>query len=420
MKNNRTILITAYAINPYWGSEQGMGWNFISNIPKEFKLIVITRGENEIYINRFIKENKLNLSNIEFHYFDFTQNSKWNKSSLTVMLHYWIWQIRVVSFIEKANFKFDICHCLNFHTDWVPSFLFKFNKPFIWGPIGHHEKIPNIFMGKYSINQLLKDRLAWGIKKYFWKYSSALKKTASSADFILTMNSKSLPLLPKPDKRLINLSSVGSRPYLNQWTINDAVERYENKRFEILCIARFVPLKGIDLVLEAFSTFLNKIDSPEYIKLKIIGKGECEGLYLDIIKNLKIEKYVNIIKWMPHEELDQVYRNSHVFLFPSHEGAGMVVVEALANGLPVICLDNDGPGEIIDEFCGFKIKASFYDEAVNEIAIKLSLMHGDRDLCMQLSVNAFKRWDSNYSWDKKGLILGNLYNKISIDENHNN
>ena len=418
MKNKPTILITAYAINPFWGSEQGMGWNFIANIPKDFELKVITRSENEKHINRFIETNKLNVSNIEFYYFDFTQNNKWNKSSFTVMAHYWIWQTRVISFIETSNIEFDICHCLNFHTDWVPSFLFKFKKPFIWGPIGHHEKIPKIFMINYTAKQLFKDRFTWNLKKYFWKYSSALKKTASSADLILTMNTKSLPFLPRPDKRLINLSSVGSRPYLKDWTIDDASEKYNNKQFEILCIARFVPLKGIDIVLGAFATFLKNTDSSEYIKLKIIGKGECESLYLQIIKELNIEKYVSIIKWMPHEELDQVYRSSHVFLFPSHEGAGMVVVEALANGLPVICLDNDGPGEIIDESCGFKIKANSYDEAINNIAIKLALMRGNRDLCMQYSVNAFKRWSSHYSWENKGIMLGNVYNKILNDENY--
>jgi len=48
--------------------------------------------------------------------------------------------------------------------------------------------------------------------------------------------------------------------------------------------------------------------------------------------------------------------NSYIFLFPSFEGAGMVVIEAMAAGLPVVCLDYSGPGEIVTDECGIKIK----------------------------------------------------------------
>ena len=47
-----------------------------------------------------------------------------------------------------------------------------------------------------------------------------------------------------------------------------------------------------------------------------------------------------------------IFQNGVAFLFPSHEGAGMVVTEALSFGLPVICLDNAGPGELIDSSSG--------------------------------------------------------------------
>lgn len=39
------ILINAYAVNPYWGSEQGMGWNWVINIARYCNVYVITEGE---------------------------------------------------------------------------------------------------------------------------------------------------------------------------------------------------------------------------------------------------------------------------------------------------------------------------------------------------------------------------------------
>lgn len=40
---------------------------------------------------------------------------------------------------------------------------------------------------------------------------------------------------------------------------------------------------------------------------------------------------------------------SDIFLFPSFEGGGMVVLEAMAAGLPVVCLDYGGPGEMVTD-----------------------------------------------------------------------
>ena len=39
------ILIDAYAISPNWGSEQGMGWNWVSNLARYCNLYIITEGE---------------------------------------------------------------------------------------------------------------------------------------------------------------------------------------------------------------------------------------------------------------------------------------------------------------------------------------------------------------------------------------
>jgi len=57
MKN--TILITAYAVNPYKGSEDGIAWNIISQIASHNKVIAITRKNNEAAINQYLAENPL-------------------------------------------------------------------------------------------------------------------------------------------------------------------------------------------------------------------------------------------------------------------------------------------------------------------------------------------------------------------------
>ena len=52
-----TILLTAYAINPYKGSEDGMGWNFALQAASNNKLIVFTRKNNRPHIEKYQNEN---------------------------------------------------------------------------------------------------------------------------------------------------------------------------------------------------------------------------------------------------------------------------------------------------------------------------------------------------------------------------
>ena len=53
----KTILATAYAVNPYKGSEDGMGWNMILQIARFQKVIAVTRENNEPKIVKYMKEN---------------------------------------------------------------------------------------------------------------------------------------------------------------------------------------------------------------------------------------------------------------------------------------------------------------------------------------------------------------------------
>jgi hypothetical protein len=172
----KTILATAYAINPYKGSEDGMGWNFILQIARFQNVIAITRENNKAYIDKYMEEHPhADYSKIQFLYFDLPYWMRfWKKGSRGAMLYYLLWQKAIIPFIKKQALHFDIVHNLNFHNDWTPSYLWKLNKPFVWGPIGHHPLIPKQYLQAYAFKHVIKDRLTWLVKKYFWNISCQL------------------------------------------------------------------------------------------------------------------------------------------------------------------------------------------------------------------------------------------------------
>ena len=100
---NKTILATCYAVNPYKGSEDGMGWNFVLQIARFNNVIAITRKNNQIHIDTFMKENPNELyENIKFLYFDLPYWMRfWKKGSFASLIYFNLWQKNIVTFIKK-------------------------------------------------------------------------------------------------------------------------------------------------------------------------------------------------------------------------------------------------------------------------------------------------------------------------------
>ena len=288
----KTILATAYAINPFKGSEDGMGWNFVMQIARFNKVIAITRENNRPHIEKYIAENPdLLYANVQFLYFDLPYWMRfWKKGGRGAMLYYLIWQRGIMSYIKKQKLNFDIVHNLNFHNDWSPSFLWKLDKPFVWGPVGHHPRIPSQYLKPFAYKYHFTDRLTWLVKQFFWKISPALHKTIKNADHILCMNGG----VPKALGIKSNFSitpSVATQDF--GWKKLDP----NHNKFTLISAGRFVPLKGFDLTIRAYSEFLKGMDSKdqENCELLLIGSGPEEGFLKYLVSDLKLGERVKFI-----------------------------------------------------------------------------------------------------------------------------
>ena len=90
----------------------------------------------------------------------------------------------------------------------------------------------------------------------------------------------------------------------------------------------------------------------------------------------------------------------------------MVVIEAMAKGLPVVCLDFGGPGEYVTEECGIKVPLTEPEAIINGLADALSLLASDPVLYERLSAGAIERVRKNYLWDSVGDRLNALYQEL--------
>ena len=409
----KTVLVSAYAVNPYNGSEDGMGWNFICQIARFNKVIAVTRENTKPHIDRYILQNGSPVySNIEFVYYDLPYWMRfWKKGGRGALLYYYLWQLLMPYFIKKKNLEFDIVHNLNFHNDWTPSRLWTLQKPFVWGPIGHHPRIPKDYIiHVYGRQQYIMEYLKWQVKKFFWNLDPFLRQTVNHADAVLTMNSSVSGVLNIKEQQQVRMTSVSSESHALP------TDKSEHE-FIVLSAGRFVPLKGFDITIKSFARFYNQLHEHDKTKTKLVlvGDGPFKPYLRKLANELMLGEAVQFIEWLDRNELKSLYQKAHLFLFPSHEGAGMVVAEALSYGMPVLCFENYGPGEFIDDTCGIKVRYGRYDDSITQFAAAIKKIYIDDRVFDQLSKGAVKKFEEKFDWNLKGEQLRDVYDKVMLN-----
>lgn len=143
-----------------------------------------------------------------------------------------------------------------------------------------------------------------------------------------------------------------------------------NKR--VIAVGRYVYQKGFDLLLQAWAKVEKQL--PEW-ELAIYGMGD-RSLYEKQIDNLQIDRN-RCHLYGPTEDIKREYLNSSLFVFSSRfEGFGMVLIEAMACGLPVVSYDCPcGPKDIVsDEEDGVLVENGNISELADHM---ISLMEND-------------------------------------------
>lgn len=409
----KVILMTAYDINPYKGSESGTGWNFVTQAARFNKVMAVTRKNNRRNIEKYIEEFNIDTSNLDFYYFDLPYYLRfWKKGDRGSSLYFYMWQMFMPLFVKINMIKFDIAHNVNFHADAFPTFLWLLGKPTVWGPINHHERIPKQYI--FPKNEYIKDRIKWLAKLFIWNFDPFLLMSKLKSDIIIGGNSSVHKRLKISSNKIIFISQVASSNIVH-------IKREELKIFNIIIAARFIALKGIDIALYAFEEFYNNLshERKKYIKLSILGEGPLEN-NLKVIRNtLNSKDNIEFIGWIDKDKMDMFYQKSSVFLFPSYEGAGMVVVEAMSHGLPVICFDNYGPGEFVDESCAIKIPYTNRKQSISDYSNAMMRLYQDKKLSNHMSRSAVQLFEEKYTWNSKGVVLRELYNNLQDKENSN-
>ena len=174
----------------------------------------------------------------------------------------------------------------------------------------------------------------------------------------------------------------------------------------ILYVGRLDRRKGILFLLEAFKRVQKTITNT---KLVVVGKGSFKKKAQSFVSKHNL-KGVEFVGFVEDEKLPRYYAKANIYCSPATQGEsfGIVLLEAMASGLPVVAFANAGYREVL---VGKGARFLVPPKDIEKLTEVLSTLIEDRSLRREMS-----RWSLNeakkYSWENVGPKIIKVYEKV--------
>lgn len=181
----------------------------------------------------------------------------------------------------------------------------------------------------------------------------------------------------------------------------------EDTIFFLSLLDEFHKYKGLDYLLESMK--LVKKEIPR-VKLKVGGGGRLLQYYKERAAYLGLEKNVDFAGYIPIERVPEHYRNCNLFVLPSisasQEGFGIVSLEAMACGKPIVTTDIVGTAEDIKKYnSGIVIKPMDTKGLANAIIRILQ----DKKEAEKMGERGRKLVEEKYTWENISKDIEDIY-----------
>lgn len=423
------VLISAFACAPGGASEKFgageliLGWNVALQLARFHEVWVLTHFQNRDSIEGGLAHNEQ--PHLHFSYQGLPGLLEHLKSVQGgIQFYAYLWQLRAYFAARKLHreIKFDVFHHVTYANDWMASFIGALLPvPYLRGPGGGAHRTPSAFLHEYPFAARLWERFRTSMQWVF-RHDPIFLRGQRRARALLLCNREAMEAVPARLKHKVqlfpvngisaeDLKVIGGNGLGNQDPgLKGKTGDLPARSFQVLSAGKLLGLKGYSLAIRAFALFAQQHAD---VKFTIVGDGPERARLEGLVRSLGLEQQVHLEKWMPRLELLGIMRQCDTFLFPSlRDGGGAVVVEAMAAGKAVICMDLAGPGLHVTEDCGIKIPARSPDETIELMAQALERLYQDRELCVKMGQGGRARTEEVYGWDHLGERLLKIYQEV--------
>ncbi len=316
---------------------------------------------------------------------------------------YFIARARLRS-LRRSGERFDLVHQLTPLAPRYPCPAVGLGWPLVIGPLAGSIATPPAFEPEMT-------RLPWyarlrALDLWRFRHDPWLRASLEGADAVIgAMPYMSDVLAPLRLRRFEVMSETG---------VERLPERVRRPApapgaLRLLFVGRVVRNKGLRDGIRA----LAKLPELPHVTLDVVGDGEDLPDCRREAEALGVQARVRFHGRLARSAVDALYTACDALLFPSfREPSGNVPLEALGFGLPAIVADNGGPGWVVDESCGFKVKPETPARFAQELAGCIRQLASSPGLLAELSAGARRRVSEIALWDGKVRWMCGLYDSV--------
>jgi glycosyltransferase involved in cell wall biosynthesis len=305
--------------------------------------------------------------------------------------------------------KIDIVHELNPVSPKQVSLMHDLGVPVVIGPLAGGTTYPPAFFYLEPRGTRALEAFGLALAKILNRLFAGKRK----ADGLIVANDSSRAALPAGVRgKIYTIPDVGLDPSI--WSRSPESSPGDDGKIRFVYLGRLADWKGVQFLLDAFKIVADQFASAE---LEILGDGDQRKNLEEQARRLNLTGRVNFAGWLSPQEASKRLSRCDVFVLPSlHEVGGIVLLEAMAVGLPVIATDWGGPAQHVTDEAGIRVKPENPEQFVRGLADAMSRLAKSPELRRQMGEAGRRRVRENlYDWNQKADRLLAIYAELIED-----
>ncbi len=325
-------------------------------------------------------------------------------------LAYRLWHWRVLQLARKLHRRrpFSLVHQVSYCGYREPGYCWQLGIPFIWGPIGGTQNVPWRFLTQFKLTAAVRECWRNVTNSIQLRLGPHVGNALTAAEAVFVANRHVQQSFHRA--RGVDLPCQ-LETGLHEIACEQRPLRSKQRPLRVLWAGRLESWKALPLLLKAVA----QLPQDLAIQVRVLGSGSMEQHWRRKAERLGI---ATRIEWIPLPEYGaraEHYAWADVLAFTSlRDTSGTGLLEALADGVPIVGLDHQGARDIMTADCAIRVPVQDPEQVIADIASGLVQLAEDSHLLQRLSAGALVR-AQEFHWDRLSAEMLSCYRRILPD-----